>query len=55
MAKVTQALAHMTLSAAYALECFHVDHTAVSILLALAYLVIAAKYLRDAVKSVYGQ
>jgi hypothetical protein len=52
MAKVAQALAFMTLSAAYALECFNIDHPAVHILLSLAYLVIAVKYLHDAAESV---
>ncbi len=55
MLKVAQALAFMTLSAAYALECFQIHHPAVSVTLSLAYLVIAVKYLRDAAKSVRNQ
>lgn len=55
MVKVTLVLAHATLSAAYALEGFHVNHISVSMLLAAAYLVIAAKYLLDAIEGSRGK
>lgn len=48
MAKTTQVLAHGMLSIAYMLECVHIHHVAVNVLLALAYLVIAVKYWHDA-------
>lgn len=45
MANFAQALAHLTLGAGYALECFKVHHAAIPVALAIAYLIIGLKYL----------
>lgn len=50
MAKLSQALAYIALSAGYASECFHVNHPVIEVVLTFAYLVIAVKYLREAAK-----
>ncbi len=45
-----KAIAYLTLAAAYFLASIHVNHEFISAMMALAYLVIAIKYLRNAIK-----